>query len=370
MAKYTVKAPMTELSAEVQTAILRISAAKQLHSDHGFQWYPYDSFGNLEFFYQLLAASVELRGARFAHVLDVGCGDGDLAFLFEQLGSNVVAIDWPQTNYNRMQGVRKLKESLNSKVELVEANLEDGLSCLGDQRFDLVLFTGVLYHLQNPFRALSDARSRSRHCFLSTRIVSRLPCGPGELASEPLAYLVNEDELNEDRTNYWLFTPSAVERLCYRCGWITLASIKTGTDDERLYSLLERRDLLTNGVVLEGLFEPEEWNEWRWAQRKFAVAFDNPGNRFGVIRLNASYLPALWEEWGPISVELRVNGTPIQKRLLRNPGIHELSWNVEDTATVLTAQFEVSRATTPGQGEQRELSLVVLSVRFSPTPGV
>lgn len=359
---------MNDLSPEVQAAISRITAAKQCGRGGGeFDWYPYDSFGNLQFFYHLLAESLGSQHVRFANVLDVGCGDGDLAFLFEQLGCQVVVVDWPETNFNRMKGVYELKKSLNSTVSVMEANLEEGLGCLGGKRFDLVLFSGVLYHLQNPFRALSDARSRGRYCFLTTRILGGEFYGAQDWSCEPVAYLADEDEFGGDSTNYWLFSPRAVERLCRRCGWRTMASTTAGTDDKRLYSFLERRDILTNGVVHDGLYEPEEWNEWRWARRKFRIDFRNAGNIDGEIRLKVSYLVEFWNEWGAIDVDLQVNDAQLPKRRLVEPGVHELQWQVEDTAPLLRSQFSVSRATSPGRQDQRELSLVVLSVRYSPS---
>lgn len=354
---------MYELSSQVTEAIDRISNAKQARLD-GADWYPYDSFGNAEFFFELLGRIGDRGPSQFANVLDVGCGDGDLSFLFERLGSNVVAVDWPRTNYNGMRGVRTLKERLASNVEIVDTDLEDGLASLGERRFDLVLVAGVLYHLENPLRVLRDARLRARHCFLSTKVLTRFPGWETPVANEPVAYLLENDELNQDSTNYWLPTPAAVDRLCRRAGWKTMASTVAGEEDERMYAWLERGDLLTNGVVLGGLFEPEGWNEWRWAERKFAVRFENRRGGPGRIRLRVHYLQEFWAQWGTIAVELSANGGPAQIRQLATPGIHELTWDIGGTAGVLNAEFLVSRATAPTPQDERELSLVVLSARY------
>jgi tRNA (mo5U34)-methyltransferase len=56
-----------------------------------------------------------LKGAL---VLDIGTADGDLAFFLESIGFRVIAIDYPGTNFNGMRGIQKLKEALNSRVEL------------------------------------------------------------------------------------------------------------------------------------------------------------------------------------------------------------------------------------------------------------
>ena len=67
-------------------------------------------------------------------VLDLCCADGDLSFFLESLGCSVTAVDLPQTNYNRMAGVRAMAfaspeggyvvELLNSLREAVVVNLE------------------------------------------------------------------------------------------------------------------------------------------------------------------------------------------------------------------------------------------------------
>src|SRR5690349_3955421 len=76
-----------------------------------FDWYPYDSLGNFFVLAGLLTGErqflLDLIGDR--PVLDVGCGDGHIAFFLESLGCKVIAVDNPRTNFNQMQGVRALK---------------------------------------------------------------------------------------------------------------------------------------------------------------------------------------------------------------------------------------------------------------------
>ncbi len=60
----------------------RFDLAKKHAAPTGFAWYPYDSFANL-------FALAELAGTR--PLLDLGTGDGALAFLFEPLGYAVHA---------------------------------------------------------------------------------------------------------------------------------------------------------------------------------------------------------------------------------------------------------------------------------------
>jgi hypothetical protein len=59
---------------------------------------------------------------------------------------------------------------------------------------------------------------------LGTHLFSHLPDQDGDLASRPLAYLVDADELNGDPTNFWIFTEPAFHRLVRRSGFDIMAS--------------------------------------------------------------------------------------------------------------------------------------------------
>ena len=76
-------------------------------------WYPWDSFGNLSMLDRLLTGRHRYLQPLIGDLpmLDLGAGDGDLAFFFESLGCRVCAIDNPPTNYNRMAGIEALKRA-------------------------------------------------------------------------------------------------------------------------------------------------------------------------------------------------------------------------------------------------------------------
>jgi hypothetical protein len=102
--------------------------------------------------------------------------------------------------------------------------------------------------LQNPFYVMSELSKRTRHCLLNTR-VARL-AGPERtnIALLPVAYLVGPAELNNDATNYWVFTPAGLERLVARAGWEVVSQLNLGDTaasvpdsmehDERMLMLL------------------------------------------------------------------------------------------------------------------------------------
>ncbi len=115
----------------------------------------------------LLHLPDNLQGKR---ILDVGTMDGVYAYECEKRGAEVVAID----NLNRMQRPDEIalsvqwnlafetaKEILDSKVKFLNIDAHD-LNPFIIGKFDIVLYLGILYHLENPIKALKAAASVCR----------------------------------------------------------------------------------------------------------------------------------------------------------------------------------------------------------------
>jgi hypothetical protein len=233
----------------------RFELAKKDAALAGLAWYPYDSFANL-FPMERLRRDAGLSLADMADtrpLLDLGTGDGALAFLFESLGYAVHACDHSGTNINRMEGVRSVAAALASRVEIEDVDLDSGWTPNRD--YGLALFLGTLYHLKNPFGVLEMLSRHARFCFLSTRVAAWSPDRTVELGRVPAAYLLTPDECNGDTTNYWIFSPPGLVRLVERCGWRVRASMRTGAresdpasteGDERQFLLLESSRALSD----------------------------------------------------------------------------------------------------------------------------
>lgn len=88
-------------------------------------------------------------------ILDIGAYDGLFSFEAEKRGAkSVLATDIYQNALNPEdpnKPFRIAKEALNSKVEF---EFKDVYNLDAAQKFDVVLFYGVLYHLVNPLEAL------------------------------------------------------------------------------------------------------------------------------------------------------------------------------------------------------------------------
>jgi tRNA (mo5U34)-methyltransferase len=211
-------------------------------------WYPFRSLGNFELLDRLLPEPHRdvsaLAGGK--PIADIGAGDGDVSFFLESQGFDVHLIDWPATNHNRMRGARRLQETLDSKVDIYEIDLDRDPTLPGD--YGLVLFLGILYHLKSPLGVLEALARQTDHLVMSTKVARRTPGGKVDLTDLPVGYLVGSDELNADNTNFWVFSETGLQRLIARAGWELLASMSVGNTvdsepaggdkDERAFCLL------------------------------------------------------------------------------------------------------------------------------------
>jgi hypothetical protein len=215
----------------------------------GLGWYPYDSLTNLNNLNRLLTGdNRRLLEKIEGPIADIGGADGDMAFFLESLGLESHIVDYAWTNYNHLKGAYKLKECLSSTVEVFETNLDEQFD-LPEQSYGLVIFLGILYHLQNPFYALDKLAQSSKLCLLSTRVARFSPDGKTHFGDLPVAYLVSPTECNNDATNHWIFSPAGLRRLISRTGWRVLDWKSFGNrkrsdpanneHDERVYALLE-----------------------------------------------------------------------------------------------------------------------------------
>jgi hypothetical protein len=218
-------------------------------------WFFGDILGNIDAIGGLLSGENRalfdrLPGGRIA---DIGAADGDLALFLETQGFRPEIIDFPQYNFNRLEGARHLRQALGSAVPIHEIDLDARFEL--PARYDLVLLLGTLYHLRNPFFALENLARGSRYCILSTRIARWLESGfwpwqrRTEIRREPVAYLLDADECNNDSTNYWIFSRAGLQRIVERAGWRILEHKSYGNRwtsnprdadrDERAWMLLE-----------------------------------------------------------------------------------------------------------------------------------
>jgi tRNA (mo5U34)-methyltransferase len=228
---------------------------KKAMLDVDFGWYPYSTLNNLVILEQLLTGERRRFGdlIRQGPVLDIGTADGDLAFFLDTLGVSVHAIDHAPTNFNGLRGARRLKDELSSSIEIYDTDL-DAQWELPEKHYDFVFFLGTLYHLKNPYYALEALAGVANYCALSTRVARFNPARDVDFSRQPIAYLLEPYEANNDPTNYWIFSELGLQRMISRTGWeiddyrtfgnTADSDPATSEGDERAFCLLRSRGAL------------------------------------------------------------------------------------------------------------------------------
>ena len=194
--------------------------------------------------------SLRLPALPGKRVLDIGAYDGFFSFAAERLGaSRVVAMDhyaWSADMTRYMQEWRRARTEgraipaphltkhwrpdelpgrgpfdaahacLRSRVEVVVADfMTEPAAKVGV--FDIVLFLGVLYHLEEPLTAIRrvfDLTAPGGTCVIETEAMEI----PGS-GSRALCEFFPADELNGDASNWWAPNRAALVGFCHAAGF-------------------------------------------------------------------------------------------------------------------------------------------------------
>ena len=160
--------------------------------------------------------------------LDIGCNAGFYSFELARRGAHVVGIDSDEHYLEQARWARGIF-GLDDRVELRRQSVYD-LS-RSTERFDLVLFMGVLYHLRHPLLALDAVAARAtRLVVVQTLTTERKPVVP--VRAQDVVYderdrlrargwpsmAFVEGRLFGDPTNWWVPNHAAVEAMLRRAG--------------------------------------------------------------------------------------------------------------------------------------------------------
>jgi 2-polyprenyl-3-methyl-5-hydroxy-6-metoxy-1,4-benzoquinol methylase len=306
-------------------------------------------------------------------VLDFGAQDGETAFLLESLGYQVDAADHPAYNHNGMRGIRALKAALGSAVEIHEIDADRPFTLPHDS-YDLAIFLGVLYHLRNPFYVLEELARRCTHCLLSTRVARRYPDGAAMPAGVALTYLLAENELNQDNSNYFIFNEAGLRVMLDRAHWDVLDYVSLGDTslsdpvrldrDERAFCLLRSRyNRLANLELLDGWHDSEETG-WRWTAREFAARVRAcEAGRARVIEM-ALYIPEeSIRRLGAITLSATVNGRELLPAVYDTAGPATYTRSLNGAAgDEIEVRFRLDKALPPEPSDSRERGVIVARI--------
>jgi SAM-dependent methyltransferase len=166
-----------------------------------------------------------------ASAADVGCGVGDFSNYLSDMGFRVVAVD------GREENAKEAKRRYPG-IEFLTENAEDlPLAKMGT--FDLVLCFGLLYHLENPFRAIRNLQAITNGLLLIETM-----CVP---SSHPTMDLLDEGFSENQSLNYVAFYPSesCLVKMLYRAGFPFVYLFKQLPKDELYTATLWRKRVRT-----------------------------------------------------------------------------------------------------------------------------
>lgn len=140
-----------------------------------------------------------------SRALDVGCGTGDFSRFLADRALQVTGVDGRLENANEAR--RRCPD-----IEFLAVDAED-LAAAQIGHFDLVLCFGLLYHLENPFRAI-----RQLHSVTDKLLLVEGMCIPD---SKPTMSLFDESTAEDQGLNYVAFYPSepCLIKMLYRAGF-------------------------------------------------------------------------------------------------------------------------------------------------------
>lgn len=205
-----------------------------IHLPDGSQTAPDHPLGDFPFCKWTLLAPHLPADMRGLSVLDIGCNAGYYSIEMARRGAQVVAMDHDRHYLAQASWVAH------------QLGLADRISLrLGDiygiarrrEKFDVVLFLGVFYHLRHPLLGLDLAAAASRDlllfqslCMPGPASADHAPPDPGYQGRDALtgpewpkmAFI--EGELAGDATNWWVPNPCAMDAMVRSAGYRVIAA--------------------------------------------------------------------------------------------------------------------------------------------------
>jgi tRNA (mo5U34)-methyltransferase len=155
-------------------------------------------------------------------VLDIGCNEGLYSFVAEQRGAKrVVSVD---SNPYWLNSFEEIKSRIGSSCQQQICDVTN-VSRLRE-RYDIVLYWDVYYHLDNPLKSLREVNKvvGDYMLFCGYSLESKF-C---ECQDKPVAYLFEPYEMsNTDPTNVWGATLPCIQKMLKMAGFVSLTVDQT-----------------------------------------------------------------------------------------------------------------------------------------------
>jgi tRNA (mo5U34)-methyltransferase len=173
-----------------------------------------------------LFSPVDLHNKTF---LDVGAWNGGFSVEAARRGATrIAALDhYTWKTWRGRETIDLVAQVTNNHIEAIEIDLDmPGLSLKHLGKFDVVLFSGVFYHLIDPIAATREVAALAREVLIVETHVEIIP------GDRPAMVFYPGAELADDPTNWWGPNIACVCALLKQCGFARV-DVAEGSDDTR-----------------------------------------------------------------------------------------------------------------------------------------
>jgi hypothetical protein len=153
------------------------------------------------------------------------------------------------------------------------------------------------------------------------------------IKNEPLAYLLDHRETNNDPTNQWIFSPAGLERLAKRSGWriidrlivgCTESSNPTDLDKDARMFVFMRSQLLSAPATIRLLdgWTDDTGFQWAWTLKRFSfevTLLDTLKPPRFLLQFN---VPDTIAAVSPVRLSCTINGEPAGTQTYSGPNEH------------------------------------------------
>ena len=145
-----------------------------------------------------------------SEVLDLGCGKGEiLKILSEELNTISLGIEIDQEN---------ITLCIQSGLNVIQQNIDEGLSNFGDKSFDMVIMSQTIQVLKEPKKALLEVTRIGKECIVTIPNFGYWSTRVNLLVSGKMPVTGSLPNAWHNTPNIHLCTIKDFELLCIECG--------------------------------------------------------------------------------------------------------------------------------------------------------
>ncbi|PAX09226.1 class I SAM-dependent methyltransferase [Sphingomonas lenta] len=180
------------------------------------------------------------------NVLELGPLEGGHTSMLTQAGAaSILAIEANKAAFLRCLLVKELLGLLRAHFELGDF---DAFLAQSDRRYDLLMASGILYHMVDPLQTLLNMVKASDRIFVWSHFVDKAAMLPGDRRWRPMTGEVTSRTLGDDTMTYYVRSYRGTEAKSDFCGGVMSRSI--WLDKDEVLAFFQR-----HGYAVETAFE-------------------------------------------------------------------------------------------------------------------